>query len=107
MEHQRELFRIALERQGEIRRGDVTQVFDIIDLTEKGLQFKTSLPVEVGETFQIQFELEPASIIHCTILTTRVSLPHVGARIIDISPDDQTRLSHFIEEFIALNLGGF
>ena len=107
MGHQRELFRIALERSGEIRGGNVAAACEVIDLTEKGVQLKTDLPVEVGETLQLMFDLAPASTVHCTILVARVCPPHVGALISDISQDDQKRLSQFIEQFIALNLGGF
>ncbi|HJT20439.1 MAG TPA: PilZ domain-containing protein [Nitrospira sp.] len=107
MGHQRELFRIALERTGELRRGHVSAVCEVIDLTEKGIQLKTLLPVEIGDTLQVAFELTPQRTIHCTVLVTRVSPPSVGACISDISPDDQKHLSHFIEDLIGLNLGSF
>jgi hypothetical protein len=107
MGHQRQLFRIALERSGEIRRGQMSAVCEVIDLTEQGIQLKTLLPVEIGDTLQVSFDLTPHRTIHCTVLVTRVSPPSIGARISDISPDDQKHLSHFIEELIGLNLGSF
>jgi hypothetical protein len=106
MGYQRELFRIALNRSGEIRRGGQIAACEVVDLTEKGVQIKTSLPVEVGETLQLKFELAAACTIHCTIHVTRLRSPYVGACISDISPDDQQHLSQFIEQLIALNLGG-
>ena len=105
MRQQRELFRISLQRNGRILYGNPIAACEIIDLTERGLQLKTDLTVEIGQTLQLEFELEPSSLIHCTILIARVSPPHVGARITDISPDDRERLSRFVEQFIALNLG--
>jgi len=105
MGHQRDLFRIALERSGEVRRGDQVRSCDVVDLTEKGVQIKTTLDVEVGETLQLKFSLTATCTIHCTIQVTRISTPYLGACISDISPDDQEHLSQFIEQLIALNLG--
>lgn len=106
MGHQRALFRIALERTGEVRRGGQISPCVVVDLTEKGVQIKTALLVEVGETLQLQFALSSTCTIHCAVHVTRVSAPFVGACISDISPDDQRHLSRFIEQLIALNLGG-
>jgi len=80
---------------------------EVVDLTEKGVQIKTALLVEAGETLQLQFALSSTCTIHCAVQVTRVSAPFVGACISDISPDDQQSLSRFIEQLIALNLGGF
>jgi hypothetical protein len=106
MGHQRELFRIALERRGEVCRGGQVASCDVVDLTERGVQIKTTLLVEVGETLQLRFALTNTCSIHCTIQVTRISAPFIGACISDISPDDQKHLSEFIEQLIALNLGG-
>jgi hypothetical protein len=106
MGNQRELFRIALERSGTLFRGGRTAPCEVIDLTEKGVQFKTALPVEVGETLRLEIALTNASTIHCTVQITRVSAPSIGACISDISPGDQKQLSQFIEQLITLNLGG-
>jgi hypothetical protein len=104
---QREFYRIALERSGTIRRGDETAACEVLDLTEKGVQLKTDLPVTVGETLGFDFSLTGARTIHCSIQVTRVSAASVGACVTDISPADQEELSRFIDELIALNLGGF
>ena len=80
---------------------------NVIDLTEKGVQLKTDLSVEVGETLQLTFSLTKTRAIDCTIMVTRVSPPNVGTCIADISPADQQELSQFIEQLITSNLGGF
>lgn len=107
MGQKREFFRISVERSGTVRRGADSAPCDVLDLTEKGVQLKTGLPVTVGETLELDFSLTKARTIHCRIRVTRVSAPSVGACVSDISPADQEQLSHFIEEVIALNLGGF
>ena len=107
MGNQRALFRIALERHGELRRGTEIADCNVLDLTEKGVQFKTDLALKVGETLQLTFGLTKTRAIECTVMVTRVSPPYVGTCIADISPADQQELSQFIEQLITSNLGGF
>lgn len=103
----REFFRIALDRSGTLRRGHEAAACEVLDLTEKGVQLKTDFPVTVGETLECDFSLTETRAIHCSIRVTRVSASSVGACVIDISPANQEKLSRFIDEVIALNLGGF
>lgn len=107
MGQKREFFRITVERIGTLRRGADSAACEIIDLTEKGVQLKTNLPVTEGETVQLDFNATDAIAIHCSIRVTRVSAQSVGACITSIAPSDQEQLSRFIEELISLNLGGF
>ena len=57
MTDQRGLFRISVHRKGFLlRRGDTT-VCEIYDLTEKGLQIVTEIPLVVGEAVALEFQL--------------------------------------------------
>jgi hypothetical protein len=103
----REFYRIAVDRSGTVRRGQETVACEVLDLTEKGVQLTTDLPVRVGETLELDFSVTDAVAIHCSIMVTRVSGKSVGSCISDIAPDDQERLSRFINDLVALNLGGF
>jgi len=103
----REFYRIAVDRSGTVRRGGESVACDVLDLTEKGVQLTTDLAVRVGETLELDFSLTDAVEIHCSILVTRVSGKSVGSCISDIAPGDQERLSRFINDLVALNLGGF
>lgn len=49
MGEQRRLFRILIDRGGEIHRGDETYPCKIIDLTEKGFQLESNGGVRVGD----------------------------------------------------------
>ncbi len=106
MGQKREFYRIAVERSGTVRRGEETVACEVCDLTEKGVQLTTDLPVRVGETLELEFSLTDAVAIHCSILVTRVSGNSVGSCISDIAPGDQERLSRFINDLVALNLEG-
>jgi hypothetical protein len=107
MAHKRELFRIELDRKGELHRNGTVASCDVLDLTEKGVRLKTDLPVKTGERLQLRFLLTTASPITCTIRVARVSPPWIGATIDDIPADDQQKLRLFIEQLLALNLTGF
>lgn len=107
MKNQRGLYRIAVELNGEIRRGLEATTCTVVNVTEKGIQFKTALPVNVGETVQLTICLTSICTIHVAVLITRANQPDVGACISDISLEDQQRLSQFIEQLNELNLTGF
>lgn len=104
---QRQFYRIAVERRGVVRRGDQTAACDVLDLTEKGVQLKTSLPVAPGDRLELDVSLTDTRAIRCGVQVTRASGTSVGVSIIEIAPADQEQLSRFIEDVIALNLGGF
>ena len=106
MEQKREFYRIAVQRSGSIRRGEETAPCEVVDLTEKGVQLTTDLALSVGETLQLAFSLTDAVTLHCSVMVTRVTAKAVGSCISDISPADQDRLSRFIDDVVALNLGG-
>lgn len=107
MGQKRELFRVAIERTGHIHRGAEVASCKVLDLTEKGVQLRTDLPVTAGEALQLEFNLTKACPIQCTIQVTHVKPPLLGARITGISSEHQKQLSQFIEQLLALNLTGF
>lgn len=107
MGQKREFFRVAIERVGHIHRGTENTPCDVLDLTEKGVQLKTDLPVTTGEELQLEFNLTETCPLQCTIQVTYVKPPHFGACIIRISPEHRKQLSQFIEQLNALNMTGF
>ena len=107
MVQKRELFRVAIERTGQIQRGATTVPCKVIDLTERGFQFQSEESFHVGEDLHLEFTLSESCPIVCTVRVTHVQPPYHGARIIRISSDHLTRLSHFIEQLSALNMTGF
>lgn len=104
---QRQLYRIGVARPGIVRRGEEISSCEVCDLTEKGVQLKTGLPVGVGDRLQLDCSLTEAVEISCAVRVTRTCGPSVGACIVEITAADQERLSRFIEDVIALNLEGF
>ena len=107
MAQKRELFRVAIDRAGQIQRGAETLPCKVVDLTEKGFQLRTDGIFYVGETLHLEFALNETRPVVCTVQVTHVRPPYLGAVIARISPDHQAQLSHFIEQLNALNMTGF
>jgi PilZ domain-containing protein len=107
MTQKRELFRIAINRTGQIRHGAETLLCKVNDMTEKGFQLQVEGAFQVGEELHLEFTLSESCPIVCTVQVTHVRPPYLGARIARISPDQQALLSRFIEQLNALNMTGF
>jgi len=108
MKQDRGLFRLSIQRAGRLIRGDQSVPCDVLDLTEKGMLIQAAdSPAVTGDQLNLEFELTPALTIHCTIVVTHAAPSHLGARITDISPEDQIHLSRFIDQLLALNMTGF
>jgi hypothetical protein len=107
MGKQRQLFRIAIDRTGEVRRGDDTFICNVVDLTEKGVRLRINGTFRAGEELQLMFPLTDTDMLQCVIEVTYHRPPQIGAAIVKMLPDDEARLSRFIEELNALNMTGF
>ncbi len=107
MAHQRQLYRVAIDRTGQVRRGDGIFPCRVIDMTEQGVRLRIDGTFRVGEDVQLEFMLTEGELLACTIHITHREPPHIGAAIVQIAPDQQERLSSFIEQLNALNMTGF
>lgn len=107
MNQKREFFRVAIERIGQIAKGAEAASCEVLDLTEKGFQLRTDLPVAMGDSLELEFPLTKEAPVQCTVEVTYVASPQLGARITKISPEHQQCLSQFIEQLNVLNLTGF
>jgi PilZ domain-containing protein len=106
MAKQRQLFRVAIERSGMVRHGGEAFSCSIVDLTEKGVRLRINGSFEVGEELQLQFAIAEGHTLEGIVQVTHREPPYLGAEIIRMPPDDQRRLSNFIEELNALNMSG-
>jgi hypothetical protein len=103
---QRQLFRIAIDRTGVVRRGDETMSCDVVDLTEKGVRLRIQGTFAVGQELQLRFPLTEADVLECALRVTHHRPPHVGAAIVRMTAEHRERLTGFIEQVIALNMTG-
>jgi PilZ domain-containing protein len=106
MTEHRNQFRIAVDGRALLKQDGNTILCHISALTEQGLQIRSDFPAATGDTIQLECQLEAHTIIHCALLVTHVSPPHVGGRITEISPEHHQQLMRFLQQLIAQNLEG-
>jgi hypothetical protein len=105
IEH-RSQFRLPVERLALLKHDVNTILCEALNLTDQGLQLRTEFPIAVGDTIQLECQQEAHNIIHCALVVTHATPPHVGGRITDISAEHRLQLIRHIQELIAQNLGG-
>jgi len=107
MTDKRQLYRVAIDRTGLVRRGDQAYACHVIDLTEHGVRLEMDGTFRPGEELQLEFSLTDADMVACTIHVTNRREPYVSAVIVQMADDQQQRLSSFIEQINSLNMAGF
>jgi len=106
MNQHRQQYRIPIERTGQLtRQGEISDCH-VSDLTEQGFQVQTDLPLMVGEVVHLTCVLDGHAEIECGIAVTHARPPLFGSCIVDISPEQQERLSRFIQHLITLTMTG-
>jgi hypothetical protein len=109
MTDQRQLYRVAIDRTGLVRRGDQAYSCHVIDLTEQGvrLEINETSAFQAGDELQLEFALTDADRLACTIQVTNLRLPYIGGAIVQMAAEQQKRLSTFIEQVNGLSMTGF
>lgn len=106
MTEQRSQFRFPVERRAFLKHDGKTILCDVLDLTERGLRLRTEFPIAVGETIQLECQLEAHTIVHCALLVTHAAPPHVGGRITEISAEHHQLLMRHVQQLSSQNLKG-
>jgi hypothetical protein len=106
MTDQRQLYRVPIDRAGQVRRGGQAYSCHVIDLTEHGVRLQINGTFQAGDELQLEFALTDVDRLACTIQVTNRRPPYIGAAIVQMAPDQQKRLSRFIEQVNTMNMGG-
>jgi hypothetical protein len=106
MKQHRALYRLPIDRTGELSRHDHKVSCRIVDLTAEGVRIESALEVRAGEELQLAFSLSADKPIHCDLHVVSVHPPFIGGRLVNLSSADQQSLNAFIEEFLDLNFMG-
>lgn len=107
MTQQRQLYRVAVDRTGQVRRGPQASACHVIDLTEHGVRLQVDGTFSTGDELQLEFTLTDLDALVCTIQVTNRRPPYLGAAIIQMASDQRKRLASFIQQVNALNMTGF
>src|SRR5215813_12336653 len=84
MSDQRQLYRVAIDRTGQVRRGDQAYSCHVIDLTEHGVRLQLNGTFLAGDELQLEFALTDVDLLACTIQVTNRRPPYIGATIVQM-----------------------
>jgi PilZ domain len=90
--------RVAVGRLGRLQRGSFSAPCKVLDVSDSGVKIESRMFVKVGDTIQLVVELDEGRTLCCTIQLVHVRAPRFGARVTSISPEDQERLSHLLDD---------
>jgi hypothetical protein len=105
MGYKRNLIRVAMDSPAEITRGGRVTPGKLVNLSEQGVRVRTTLGVRLEEELGLGFDLGKNHRILCTIQVTYTTTSEFGARFVTISPEDQKRLTEYIDDRLATNMG--
>jgi hypothetical protein len=90
--------RIDVGRKGRLQRGSLSAPCTVLDVSESGMRIESRLFVKTGESLQLAIDLDQGKTLNCTIQPIYVRSPRFGAKLLAISPEDQERLAHILDE---------
>ena len=107
MSHQRDEYRVPVEREGTLRHGDNSVPCTIHDLSAHGVLVEAPMLIAVGDRADLELQLTSGLPIRCTIQVKHVEAGRFGASIVSISSEDEGNIMRFLEQLTELNLLGF
>jgi hypothetical protein len=105
--HERDEYRVPVEREGTLRHGDDAVPCTIHDLSAHGVLVEAPLPVSIGDRADLELQLTSGLPVRCTIQVKHVEEGRFGAAIVSISSEDEGNIMRFLEHLTELNLLGF
>jgi hypothetical protein len=104
MVNQRDHFRFPVRRRGLVTHDKKTMLCEVLDLTERGLRLTADVPLAMGDRVKIEVQLDGNCIIHCELLVTHTDRPVFGGRITQILPEDEQKLTLYIERLVRSSI---
>ena len=104
MEQKRALFRVRINKVGQISHGSDVASCEVTDLTEKGTGLKSELALATGDEVTLDFDLTPQCHIHCKLQIVKSSAPSAGGVFTTIAPEQHRAIMRFIEQQHADNV---
>ena len=100
MGFKRKISRVEISRSGRLQRGSLSATCKVLDVSESGMRIESRMFVKTGDTLQLDIELDQGLTLSCTIQAIYVHSPRFGARIISISPENQDRIAHILDDCV-------
>jgi hypothetical protein len=96
--------RVEMSRGGRLQRGSMSATCRILDVSETGVRIESRLFVKSGDALKLIIEFDHGKMLTCMLQVVHVRAPRFGAKITLITPEDQVRLAHILDDQVQTNL---
>ena len=96
--------RVEMSRAGRLQRGSMSATCRILDVSETGVRIESRLFVKSGDALKLMIEFDHGKMLTCMLQVVHVRPPRLGAKITSITPEDQVRLAHILDDQLQTNL---
>lgn len=96
--------RVEMSRAGRLQRGSMSATCRILDVSETGVRIESRLFVKSGDALKLVIEFDLGKMLTCMLQVVHVRAPRFGAKITSITPEDQVRLEHILDDQLQTNL---
>ena len=96
--------RVEMSRAGRLQRGSMSATCRILDVSETGVRIESRLFIKSGDALKLVIEFDHGRMLTCMLQVVHVRAPRFGAKITSITPEDQVRLAHILDDQLQTNL---
>ena len=100
MGFKRKSSRVEVGKPGRLHRGSFSAPCQVLNVSETGVRVHSRLFVKNGDVLQLSIELTGGESLTCEIQVTNLRPQHFGAKILSISAEDKTRLTHILDDHL-------
>ncbi len=92
--------RVDVSCIGRLQRGTLSAPCKVLDVSEFGVRLESRLFVKSGDVLRLGIDLGQGRSLTCELEVMHVRAPKLGAKIVSISPEDQERLAHILDDHV-------
>jgi len=95
--------RVGVSRIGRLQHGSLSATCRILDVSETGVRIESRLFVKSGDALKLVIEFDHGRLLTCMLQVVHVRAPRFGAKITSITPEDQARIAHILDDHLQTN----
>ncbi|HYH41311.1 MAG TPA: PilZ domain-containing protein [Burkholderiales bacterium] len=97
--------RVRVSCRGTLRLGETSAACLIQNMCSRGFLIKFTEGLPVGKVVDLSCDLEPEGTVECKVQVRHVNADCLGAKVIEISDEDQQVCRRFLEAQAARDAG--
>lgn len=98
MGFKRKQSRVQSGRIGRLQRGTLVVSCKVVDVSDSGVHLESCLVVKPGDIVQLSIECGKEEALTCEVEVVHVRAPKIGAKITSITPENQARFAHMLDD---------